>query len=216
MSNEPDDVDASTDATDPNDLEDGEEPTPSIFTGGRRRLRRRTVAKGLATAGGVTAAASLAAPVASLTKVFEREYTGPIYGEEIALVDEAGEQVPEDALAVGERMTVFPEPRPGLAEAPTILVRNEEDAYTDETALEHTAGGYAAFSKVCTHLSCMVSDGDASQFVCPCHYAEFNALGGASVTGGPAPRPLPQLPLTVSSDGYLIATGDFLEPVGGE
>lgn len=214
MSNDPDTPDEPVDATERGDPDEGW--APSLVTNDRGRVRRRTVAKGLATAGGLTAAASLAAPVASLTKVFEREYTGPIYGEEIALVDEAGERVPEDALAVGDRMTVYPEPRPGLEKAPTILVRNEEDAYGGEIASEHTVGGYAAFSKVCTHLSCMVSGGDASQFVCPCHNAEFDAVGGASVIGGPAPRPLPQLPLTVSSDGYLIATGDFLEPVGGE
>ena len=31
---------------------------------------------------------------------------------------------------------------------------------------------------------------------------------------GPAVRPLPQLPITVDSDGYLIAQSDFKEPVG--
>jgi ubiquinol-cytochrome c reductase iron-sulfur subunit len=31
---------------------------------------------------------------------------------------------------------------------------------------------------------------------------------------GPATRPLPQLPITVNDEGYLVATGDFPEPVG--
>jgi ubiquinol-cytochrome c reductase iron-sulfur subunit len=31
---------------------------------------------------------------------------------------------------------------------------------------------------------------------------------------GPAARPLPQLPLTVDSEGYLAALHDFDEPVG--
>ncbi len=31
---------------------------------------------------------------------------------------------------------------------------------------------------------------------------------------GPATRPLPQLPMTVDSQGYLVARSDFTEPVG--
>jgi ubiquinol-cytochrome c reductase iron-sulfur subunit len=31
---------------------------------------------------------------------------------------------------------------------------------------------------------------------------------------GPASRPLPQLPIEVDSEGYLVATSDFHEPVG--
>jgi ubiquinol-cytochrome c reductase iron-sulfur subunit len=31
---------------------------------------------------------------------------------------------------------------------------------------------------------------------------------------GPAARPLPQLPIAVDDEGYLVAQSDFLEPVG--
>jgi probable menaquinol-cytochrome c reductase iron-sulfur subunit len=31
---------------------------------------------------------------------------------------------------------------------------------------------------------------------------------------GPAARALPQLPITVDEDGYLVAAGNFVEPVG--
>jgi probable menaquinol-cytochrome c reductase iron-sulfur subunit len=31
---------------------------------------------------------------------------------------------------------------------------------------------------------------------------------------GPAARALPQLPITVDEEGYLIARGNFIEPVG--
>ena len=31
---------------------------------------------------------------------------------------------------------------------------------------------------------------------------------------GPAKRPLPQLPITVDDEGYLVARSDFTEPVG--
>jgi len=192
-----------------------EEPTrPSIYTDARAEMERRDYAKVLATAGGLTAVGSLAAPLMGLTRVFERGYSGPIYSDGVALVDGEGERVTEDTLAEGEQLTVFPEPRPGIADAPTLLVRYPEDAYGGETRMESTVGGYAAYSKVCTHAGCMVSDTEGETLVCPCHFGKFDPTSGASVVGGPPPRALPQLPLTLSSDGYLVATGDFEGPVG--
>ncbi|MFC6873335.1 QcrA and Rieske domain-containing protein [Halobellus marinus] len=180
----------------------------------RAEMERRDYAKALATIGGVTALASLTAPLIGLTRVFERSYTGPVYSDGVALVDDTGQRISETRLAEGEQLTVFPEPRPGIDRAPTLLVRFPEDAYGDGTNLEYTVGGYAAYSKVCTHAGCMVSDRDDDVLVCPCHSGRFDPLSGASVVGGPPGRALPQLPVTLSSDGYLIATGDFEGPVG--
>ncbi|NHN61599.1 MULTISPECIES: ubiquinol-cytochrome c reductase iron-sulfur subunit [Halorussus] len=177
-------------------------------------LDRRDVAKILATIGGLSAVGSLAAPLAGLTRVFEREYTGPIYSDGVPLVDADGDRIDENALGMGDFITVFPEPRPGLEDAPTLLVRYPEEEYAEPTQLAFTVSGYAAYSKVCTHAGCMVSDRDGQTMVCPCHFGKFNPVEGASVVGGPPPRPLPQLPITLSSDGYLIATGDFEGPVG--
>ncbi|WP_036319065.1 ubiquinol-cytochrome c reductase iron-sulfur subunit, partial [Microbacterium sp. B24] len=50
--------------------------------------------------------------------------------------------------------------------------------------------------------------------LCPCHQSQFDVTHGAAVIFGPAARPLPQLPITVDSEGYLIAQSDFTEPVG--
>lgn len=180
----------------------------------RARLRRRDYAKILATIAGLTAVGSLAAPLVGLTQVFEREYTGPVYSDGVALVDSEGQRIPETALSEGELMTVFPESHPGIADAPTLLVRFAEGDYGGDTNLEYTVGGYAAYSKVCTHAGCMVSDRDDSTLVCPCHSGRFDPLSGATVVGGPPPRALPQLPITLSSEGYLIATGDFEGAIG--
>ncbi|WP_435345884.1 ubiquinol-cytochrome c reductase iron-sulfur subunit [Haloarchaeobius sp. HRN-SO-5] len=180
----------------------------------RAELQRRDYAKVLATIGGLTALGSLAAPLAGLTRVFERGYAGPVYSDGVALVDAEGARIQEGRLSDGELLTVFPEPRPGIADAPTLLVRFPEDQYGEGTNLEFTVGGYAAYSKVCTHAGCMVSDRDGNTVVCPCHSGRFDPLSGARVTGGPPPRPLPQLPVTLSSEGYLVATGDFVGPVG--
>ena len=192
---------------------------PSIYTDQRAQLERRDYAKALATIGGLTAAGSLAAPLAGLTRVFERSYTGPVYSDGVPLVDADGERIAENALSEGEGITVFPEPRPGIDRAPTLLVRYPESAYGGGTKLEFTVAGYAAYSKVCTHAGCMVSEREGDTFVCPCHFGKFDLQQGASVVGGPPPRALPQLPLTLSADGVLIATGDFegaVGPGGGE
>ena len=197
---------------------DGSSVEPSIYEpfwrDARARLRRRDYAKLLATLGGVTALGSLVAPVAGLTRVFDRKYKGPVYSDGVALVDENGNPIREGTLSPGEHLTVFPAPRPGIEDAPTLLVRFEEDAYGDGIKTEFTVGGYAAFSKVCTHAGCMVADRDGDVLVCPCHSGRFDPLTGASVVGGPPPRELPQLPITLTSDGALVATGDFDGPVG--
>jgi ubiquinol-cytochrome c reductase iron-sulfur subunit len=39
-------------------------------------------------------------------------------------------------------------------------------------------------------------------------------LNGAQPVFGPAPRPLPQLPLMVDEQGYLAAQSDYHEPIG--
>jgi len=188
--------------------------SPTLYGDARAELRRRDFAKFLATVGGLTAVASLTAPLASTTQVFERGYKGPVYSDGIHLVDSEGERITEGRLSEGEHMTVFPEPRPGIEDAPTLLVRYAESDYGSDIAEGFTVSGYAAFSKVCTHAGCMVSDREEDLVVCPCHFGKFNVLEGAAVSGGPPGRALPQLPITVTSDGFLVATGDFEGPVG--
>lgn len=76
--------------------------------------------------------------------------------------------------------------------------------------------GILAFSKVCTHVGCPVAlyEQNTKHLLCPCHQSTFDLADEARVVFGPAKRPLPQLPISVNSDGYLIATSDFHEPVG--
>ena len=180
----------------------------------RAELHRRDYAKGLATIGGITAISSLVAPLAGLSRAFDPGYSGPVYEDGIALVDGDGNRIQEDRLEAGEQVTVFPEPRPGIENAPTLLVRFPEDEYGGETNLEYTISGYAAFSKVCTHAGCMVANRDGDTLVCPCHSGLFDPLSGATVVGGPPPRALPQLPITLASEGHLIATGNFEGAIG--
>lgn len=220
-----DDSTATTDPIDPmdvdlNDLDTGlEAGCPCARDGGellsdaRGELSRRTVAELLATAGGLTAIGSLAAPLTSLTKVFERKYTGPLYSDGVHLVDAEGERIGLDRLSPGEVLTVFPETHPGVQSAPTLLIRLDPDGYADAFR-EYTLEGYAAFSKVCTHAGCMVSDVEDTTLVCPCHSGKFDPTRGASVVGGPPSRALPPLPLALDDEERLIATADFQGHVG--
>jgi ubiquinol-cytochrome c reductase iron-sulfur subunit len=77
-------------------------------------------------------------------------------------------------------------------------------------------GEFFAFTKVCSHLGCPSSlyEQQSYRILCPCHQSQFDALHFAKPIFGPAARALAQLPITIDSNGYLVANGDFAEPVG--
>jgi ubiquinol-cytochrome c reductase iron-sulfur subunit len=79
-----------------------------------------------------------------------------------------------------------------------------------------TVDNIVAYSKICTHVGCPAAlyEQTTHKILCPCHQSTFDAETGATVLFGPAPRPLPQLPITTDAEGYLVAQSDFQEPVG--
>jgi ubiquinol-cytochrome c reductase iron-sulfur subunit len=79
-----------------------------------------------------------------------------------------------------------------------------------------TVDNIVAYSKICTHVGCPAAlyEQTTHHILCPCHQSTFEATRGAQVIFGPATRPLPQLPMTVDAQGYLVARSDFTEPVG--
>jgi ubiquinol-cytochrome c reductase iron-sulfur subunit len=76
--------------------------------------------------------------------------------------------------------------------------------------------GIVAYSKICTHVGCPVAlyEQLTHNLLCPCHQSTFDVTDACKVVFGPASRPLPQLPIAVDAEGYLIAQSDFTEPVG--
>jgi ubiquinol-cytochrome c reductase iron-sulfur subunit len=76
--------------------------------------------------------------------------------------------------------------------------------------------GIVAYSKICTHVGCPVAlyEQHTHHLLCPCHQSTFDVTDECKVIFGPASRPLPQLPIAVDAEGYLIAQSDFTEPVG--
>jgi ubiquinol-cytochrome c reductase iron-sulfur subunit len=109
-----------------------------------------------------------------------------------------------------------------LAKAATILIKygpgqlvpNTPQRYG--TQMNWTVDNIVAYSKICTHVGCPVAlyEETTHHILCPCHQSTFDATRGAAVTFGPAARPLPQLPLGVDAEGFLVATHDYYEPVG--
>jgi Rieske Fe-S protein len=91
---------------------------------------------------------------------------------------------PLSAVPVGQAKAVtLPGGKPGILARPTATTA-------------------ACFSAICTHLGCTVQ-ADGNKLNCPCHGSQYDALTG-KVLRGPAPDPLPSIPVTVT-DGNVVA-----------
>ncbi|MEU4512609.1 Rieske 2Fe-2S domain-containing protein [Nonomuraea wenchangensis] len=103
-----------------------------------------------------------------------------------------------------------------LAKAVLILIKFRPEEIKDGVNKNWIHDGIVAYSKICTHVGCPAAlyEQNTHHILCPCHQSTFDAADGAKVIFGPAARPLPQLPITVDDQGYLIAKGDFDVPVG--
>ncbi|MET9763343.1 Rieske (2Fe-2S) protein [Streptomyces sp. NPDC006372] len=67
-----------------------------------------------------------------------------------------------------------------------------------------TAGEFKAFSATCTHQGCAVKSIANGVINCPCHNSNFSITDG-SVKSGPAPKPLPEMKITVDGDSITLA-----------
>ena len=103
------------------------------------------------------------------------------------------------------------------AKAAVLLVRLDPSEIKESAERKSWSyDGIVAYSKICTHVGCPVAlyEQHTHHLLCPCHQSTFDVTDECKVVFGPASRPLPQLPITVDKDGYLIAQSDFTEPVG--
>jgi ubiquinol-cytochrome c reductase iron-sulfur subunit len=184
---------------------------------GSEDLSRRRFLRRLLTAAGTALGVALLFPIRSLGPNPDDvlEHTAWFTGARV--VDADGKPVPVGAVAVGGVVTVFPEGFAGDATSQTLLIHASDQPVVTAPGRETwSPGGYLAYSNVCTHAGCPVGlyEHRTNQLLCPCHQSLFNVLEGARVVFGPAPRALPQLPLAVNPDGYLIAQADYDEAVG--
>lgn len=129
-----------------------------------------------------------------------------------------------DFNSPGGIITVVPEgvektdvPLNEIAKAAVLLINIPPDRLKPVKGRENWhVNGIIAYSKICTHVGCPAAlyEQTTHHILCPCHQSTFDATDGAKVIFGPAARALPQLPISVDDEGYLIATADFPEPIG--
>lgn len=138
--------------------------------------------------------------------------------------DPSGTPIKASDVTIGSVFHVIPE---GLnqkkdqleekAKAAVLLMRLEpKDLHISAGRETWNYDGIVAYSKICTHVGCPVAlyEQRTHHLLCPCHSSTFDVTNECAVIFGPAARPLPQLPIAIDSEGYLIAQSDFHEPVG--
>ena len=190
---------------------------------GRRKLLVRSAGLALATLG-----AALLFPIRSLGPRPGRGLKSTPYQRGTYLVTAENERVRADDVNVNGVLTVFPEvapdpddpeaePRPAAqADSPTLLIRPDTEVVARKGREGWTPDGLVAYSKLCTHVGCPVGlyQADEHLLLCPCHQSTFDVLDGARAVFGPATRSLPQLPIAIDTEGFVVARGDFSAPTG--
>jgi Rieske Fe-S protein len=79
-----------------------------------------------------------------------------------------------------------------------VIISSEQIVVT-----QPTAGEFRAFGSTCTHQGCQVARVEDGLIQCPCHGSRYSVADG-SVQAGPAPSPLPEVPIVVEGDQVLL------------
>jgi ubiquinol-cytochrome c reductase iron-sulfur subunit len=117
---------------------------------------------------------------------------------------------PQAALSAGDDFNNL------MIKSSILLVRMNEADIKSQQEIDWSYQGIVAFSQICTHVGCPVAlyEQQTHHMLCPCHQSTFDLSEDGRVIFGPAARSLPQLPITVNADGFLVAKSDFTQPVG--
>ena len=193
------------------------EETSEAFEEGAEALERRRLLIRLLTGAFVALGAALVFPVRSLGERPGGSLFRTAWRRGSRVVDEKDRPVRPEDLDVGSVVTVFPAGNNGSADSQTLLIKLAAGEYKPRPGREDwSVGDCVAFSKVCPHAGCPVGlyEPDTHRLFCPCHQSVFAVLDACEPKSGPATRPLPQLPLTVDGQGYLVAQSDYEEPIG--
>lgn len=67
-----------------------------------------------------------------------------------------------------------------------------------------TAGDVKAFTAICTHQGCLVSEVVDNEIICPCHGSRFSATGGSVITG-PATAPLTSAGVAIEGGSVVLS-----------
>lgn len=188
-----------------------------VTEGGRRQFLVRLLA-----GAGASLGLALTVPFLSLGPIFDpssrRELFETSWRQGRRLVTPEGEELRAETLAIDGIATVFPAGTDRPADSQAVLIHTRPGTLQlDTLALpDGVVDGLVCYSKICTHAGCPVGlyRAQDQELICPCHQSQFKVTRGAEVLSGPTGRPLPQLPIGVDDEGFLVALGDFSEPVG--
>jgi ubiquinol-cytochrome c reductase iron-sulfur subunit len=197
-----------------------------VREGGAGISRRRLLA-GAAGVAGAGIAGAFVLPLTALGPSLGDAPNASPWRRGRRLVDPAGRPLRAADIGIGSMQNALPANDASALEdlaAPVVVVR------VDPRTLDLPPGrrgwapnGILAFSQICTHAACAVTlfrypvDEETSKppgLVCPCHYSTFDVRRGAVPVFGPAVRPLPQLPLAIDGQGFLVANGPLSGSVG--
>lgn len=193
---------------------------PLQHSGGHTpRPARRCVVLGLASAtlglGSVLRSAALLAQDASEQR--------PTVGDRLVDADPSRSRTPIKAFDVPvDSKPVFAVPydatsgvvRDGSKLNGVLLIRLPPESLASAPD-SPDAQGVMAYSAVCTHEGCAVTEWVPveQRLLCVCHFSKFDVLANGSVVEGPAPRALPRLPLRIEN-GELVVDGSFSSAPG--
>ncbi|PWN03805.1 (2Fe-2S)-binding protein [Nocardioides silvaticus] len=94
-----------------------------------------------------------------------------------------------------------PPPADGI---PTSDVPVGGGIVTDDAVItQPSEGEFKAFTNVCTHQQCLVTEVTDGTIGCPCHGSRFSIEDG-SVTAGPASQPLGEVGVSVEGDRVVL------------
>jgi len=96
-----------------------------------------------------------------------------------------------------------------------VLLLRLDPAMLDAATRDHAADGVVAYTAICPHTGCDVTDwlAEPKLLECPCHMSQYNPGAAGALVAGPAPRALPALPLKIA-DGKLMVAKPFTSRVG--
>lgn len=128
----------------------------------------------------------------------------PVAQESAPVQESAPPKVPNSAISPPATPGEAPPPA-GFAKVSEIPVGGGKVFAAQKVVLtQPTAGTIKAFSVVCTHAGCPVTEVAGGTINCPCHGSKFRIADG-SVAGGPAPSPLPPVRVDVAGDSVSLA-----------
>jgi rieske iron-sulfur protein len=167
--------------------------------------------------------AGLSGPLASLAAESDPSKQPPAPGDQLAFAsweDDVRAVTPADIELDAAPLSVYPQdPTSGVTRENSrlnqILLLRLDPARLDEATRARAVDGLVAYSAICTHAACAVSEwaADKRHLVCPCHSSEYDPAKGAARVTGPTARPLPALPIKIVGDKIVIA-GPFSAALG--